>query len=368
VRLLAVGVKYWDKESWISYMKNDILPLYESILSILNLWGRLKEIAHGKFLSEVVKEMPSMELVFAAGTSPPDKYEGEGLALVYKSLLGAYIKLREYYFLKSLGKEPKTTCTVEKTGVINYLDRIFVLLERVLARACELELITKEELQSVQENSRRIVQEILAKPESISERFAELLNKALKLTANYNEYTRFIWHLRKIPKKYMAGLYSELPKSETFKLIQEILGLREYIVPQVEDPEIVDMYTIFSFDYATRVDERFLSIEYGFSPTSTYEPYGTIGGCLCRINELIWELFTNPSIRSCLALVVSEVPDPFVEWQKEAVSGPPTYSYLDRLNSYENLSFLDEVLPAIFTGRAELVKDSYGSLFIRRRW
>jgi hypothetical protein len=34
-----------------------------------------------------------------------------------------------------------------------------------------------------------------------------------------------------------------------------MLDLREYVVPQVEDHKIVDMYTIFSFDYATRTDE-----------------------------------------------------------------------------------------------------------------
>jgi hypothetical protein len=34
-----------------------------------------------------------------------------------------------------------------------------------------------------------------------------------------------------------------------------MLDLREYVVPQVEDSKIVDIYTIFSFDYATRTDE-----------------------------------------------------------------------------------------------------------------
>jgi|GEM_PF-5261540 hypothetical protein len=62
-------------------MKSSILPLYESILSILNLWGRIKEIAHGKPLSEIIKETPNMKLIF---TELP----------VYR-LLGA-----KYYFLK----------------------------------------------------------------------------------------------------------------------------------------------------------------------------------------------------------------------------------------------------------------------------
>jgi hypothetical protein len=184
VEFLAVGIRYWDKESWISYLKSSVLPLYESILAVLNLWGRLKEVAHGKLLPEIIKDMPSLELVFADTSCRAFP--------VYRWLLGAYIGLRKYHFLKSLGKKPRITCRMQKTEVVKYLERISVLLERVLARACELRLVTQTELQSIQEVSKRVVQEILAKPESISERFTELLSKALKITVAYNKYTRFI--------------------------------------------------------------------------------------------------------------------------------------------------------------------------------
>jgi hypothetical protein len=183
----------------------------------------------------------------------------------------------------------------------------------------------------------------------------------------------------------MKEFYPELLKPDVFKFIQELLGLNEYIVPQVEDPEIVDMYTIFSFDYAIRTTEptragyaiidgmRSISINvyeyFSGRPTPTYEPYGTIGGCLCRINELIWGLFHNSPSRGCLKLVISgEVPDPFNEWQRVAVCERPTRYGLYSLNSYENLSILDENLPAIFMGRAELVRGEGGELYIFERW
>jgi len=378
---LAVEIKYWDKGAWISYLKDDILPFYESLLAMLNLWKELKETAHGKFLSDVIKDAPNLELVFAAGTSPPDKYEEEGLALVYKSLFGTNIKLREYYFLKSLGKEPKTICAVEKTAVVNYLDHMSVLVERILSRASELELITQAELQNIQEESRKVVQVVLANPESVSERFTEFLNRALRLTVAYNEYTRFIWHLRKIPKKYVMEFYPELLKPNAFKFIQELLGLSEYIVPQVEDPEIVDMYTMFSFDYATKVTEPtrtgystldgrevnvYTYFKGGLPPT--YDPYKTIGGCMCRVNELIWGLFSDYPTSEYLKLVVSEVPNPFKEWQSAVASEPPTRSEVNYPNCYEDLSVLDECLPSIFTGMAELVKGEGRILYIFRRW
>ena len=360
-------MRYWDRDSWRDYLRNDVLPLYGSTLTILGLWRELRDRAHGKLLSEVIKEGPSLEQVFVGGTSPPEEYGEDSLALAYKRLFGTSIKLREYYFLKQHGKEPKTPCTVEPTPIVGYVDHISVLLERVLARACELNLLGQSDVQNTRESSREAAEEVLKEPIKILEKLADFLNKALNLTIPYNGYTRFVWHLRKIPKKYMEELYPELSKPEALQLIRELLGLREYIIPQVDDPDIVDLYTIYSFDYAVEgasyhVDGIDLDIninEYfrGELP-STYEPYKSIGGCLCRVNELIWGLFR--SCREELRLVISgEIPDPFREWWK-IVGNPGVYlSELDYPSSYEILSRLDEVIPAIIVGRAELIKEKW---------
>ena len=344
------------------------------------------EIAHGKLLSNVIRDRPELEFLFAGGTSPPDKYEEGSLALIYKSLLGASVNLREYYFLKVHGKEPKTICTISKTDLLNYVDHLSVLLRRVLDRACETGLITQAEVRNAQEDSEKAALEILAEPDTLPNKFVGFLNKALGLTVAYNEYTRFIWHLRKIPKKYMMEFYPEMRKSEVFKFLQELLGLREYIVPQVEDPEIVDLYTIFSFDYAIKmtfptragysdVDGIRVNI-YQYSegklPESKYEPYTTIGGCLCRVNELIWGFFKSYEVGKSLRLIITEVPDPFDHWKNMAVSELPD-QLISKLNypirSYHTLSVLDEYLPAIFTGRVELIKEETGEcLHLIRRW
>jgi hypothetical protein len=370
-------LRYWDRDSWRSYLKNDVLPLYGSTLTILGLWRELRDRVHGKLLSEVIKGIPSLEQVFVGGTSPPEKYEEDSLALAYKELLGTSIKLREYYFLKQLGKEPKTPCTVEPTPIVSYVDHISVLLERVLARACELNLLTQSDVQNIRESSRGAVEEILKEPIKILEKFVDFLNKALSFTIAYNEYTRLVWYLRKIPRKYMRELYPKLLEPEVFKFIQEFLGLNEYIVPQVDDPDIVDLYTIYSFDYAVEgtsyhVDGIDLDIHinayFKGQPPSTYEPYKSIGGCLCRVNELIWGLFRFR--REELRLVISgEIPDPFEEWWKVAGNPGISSSELDYPNSYEALSRLDENIPAILVGRAELIKERGAQkLHIISRW
>jgi hypothetical protein len=379
-------LRYWDGDSWRSYLKNDVLPLYGSTLTILGLWRELRDRVHGKLLSEVIKGIPSLEQVFVGGTSPPEKYEEDSLALAYKELLGTSIKLREYYFLKQLGKEPKTPCTVEPTLIVSYVDHISVLLERVLARACELNLLTQSDVQNIRESSRGAVEEILKEPIKILEKFVDFLNKALSFTIAYNEYTRLVWYLRKIPRKYMRELYPKLLEPEVFKFIQEFLGLNEYIVPQVDDPEIVDSYTIYSFDHAVKGSEisgahgriwgnvdgmRFDNVsEYlrGEELPPTHEPYKSIGGCLCRVNELVWGFFRR--CRRELEFVISgEIPDPFEEWQKAI--GNPAISYymleLDYPNSYEALSKLDENIPIILVGGAELIKGDR-KLYIISRW
>ena len=383
---MAVSIRYWDREPWVGYLRNDVLPLFKSTLTVLGLWRELREVAHGRLLSDVIKGIPSLELVFVGGTSPPDRYEEGSLALIYRYLLGTSIKLREYYFLKQHGKEPKTPCTVERTRVVDYIDHVHTLLERAVARALELGLLAQDDIQKIQESSVEAIRETIARPERISEIFVELLNRALGITVARNEFTRFIWHLHKIPKKYIAELYPGLLKPEVFEFVQRCLGLSEYIVPQVEDPEIRDLYTIYSFDHATEAlvyyHDRTTGLAHGRidsldgivieeyladKPPPSYEPYKTVGGCLCRVNELIWELFR---LRDYLRLVAtSEVPDPLEEWKKMVKNGPPTLWKLNYLSSYEDLSILDEQLPAVLTGRAELVIEVRGrALYVFRRW
>jgi hypothetical protein len=419
VTAVAAEVRYWDRDSWAEFFRQEVLPLYESALTIARLWSELRERAHGRLLSDVLREAPSLELAFAGGTSPPDRYEEDSLALAYKELLGASVNLREYHFLKQLGKEPRTPCKVERTLPVGYADRISVLLERALTRAGELGLIAQSELQSARGSSARAAKEVLERPELISERFAEFLNRALSLTVNYSGHTKFVWHMRKISRDYMYELYPETKRPEVFRFLQQLLGMSEFVVPQIEDPEIANLYTIFSYDYAIRVtreeidgmnirpliepllnspacavrgrdscDETYTCtviyyyfqgrFEYGMRELP-YEPYNTAGGCLCRVNELVWGLFDRCS-RELKLVIGNEVPSPFKEWQ-QAVGSPPIRTkfrscecvyrgYGEISNppkSYEELSILDENVPAIIVGRAELVK-AREKLCLINRW
>ena len=379
---MAAEVRYWDKASWAEFFRQEVLPLYESALTIARLWSELRERAHGRLLSEIIREAPSLELAFAGGTSPPGRYEEDSLASAYKELLGASVNLREYYFLKRLGKEPRTLCAVEKTLPVSYAERVSVLLERALTHAGELGLITQSELQSARESSARAAKEVLERPELASEKFVDFLNNSLGLIVNYNDYVRFIWHLRKIPKKYMYELYPETKKPEVLSFLQQLLGIDIFTTPAVEDPEIAGLYTIFSYDYAVCIDQAGVDgVEFHYRPEcyfcsihcpqrlpAVYEGYKTIGGCLCRVNELVWGLFEHHG--ELLKRVTSgKAPRPLGEW-RSMVGDPPVGKgrvCRDPPGSYEELSVLDESIHAVLVGRAELLKER-GYLLLTGRW
>ena len=393
---MAVEIKYWERNVWASYLRNDVLPLYQSALTIVNLWRTLKDIADGKTLLAVRKDKSDLEYIFVGGTSPPDKYEEDGLAKIYYELLGTKVNLREYYFLKAHGKESETLCSVSKTAVLKYVAHIEGLLERAVKSACDNKLLSSEEVQESQNNAESFVEKILAKPETLPESFCDFLNKSLNLTISRNECTRFIWHLRKTPKKYIKEFYPELSKPDVFKFIKELLGLREFVIPKVRDPEIADLYTILSYDYALHCINPYRKYplgEYGIPEVdgirdvgsatgyltgslpslpdeeSSY-PYVTLGGCMCKINDLIWGLFEGPCRRALELIIEGELPQPFSEWKNAVeVEVPTSISRELELNSYEELSILDEFLPAIFVGRMELLRLGKSEKFvIVERW
>ena len=380
---MSVGIAYWDRDTWSKYFEDDVVPLYTSSLSLYTLWKTLVDISDGKFLSEVIKDRPEVEYIYVGGTSPPDKYEEDGLAYMYNRLLGTSIKLREYYFLIELKREPRTLCNVSRTDIVVYLDHISTLLGRAINRACELELILESKLHEAKSRAEEASEKVLLKPETLPELFSGFLNKAINFTVAYNECTRFIWHLRKITKKYITEFYPKLQDPEIFGMVRDILGLKEYAIPEVEDPEIADMYTIFSYDYAVKLrvtktpsyyvdgcDEVGEYLRGKLEEWSNIPACYTIGGCVSRCNELIWGLFEH---RGLLELVVREAPDPRRDWIKmadEMIVGkePRIFGRITSdLNSYEALSIIDEYLPYVFTGRRELIVSEDG-VWVFGRW
>jgi hypothetical protein len=376
--VIWLSVEYWDRGAWSRYVKEDLLPLYHSYLTLLELERKLTELCNGKMLSDVIKEKPTVEHIFVGGTSPPDVYEKNSLAWAYYRLMGASVKLREYYFLKQHAKEPRTICTVTRTTTIRYIEHIGESLKRVMDHTANLALIPAQQVEDAKKDSVQQAEETISKPERLPQLFSEALTRAVKVTVAYNPFTQFIWHLRKIPKKYIKEFYPKMLGEETFQFLQQLLGLREFITPRVEDREIADLYTIFSFDhevtgYLSEIDNIQCSVSLyiqGYLPNTDIYPYTSMGGCICRLNELIWGMFNI--CRDELALVVSEVPDPFNDWKASAGNKlPAVYSReLNYPKSYEDLSLLDDVLPAIFDGQLELYLSSVKreEIVLERRW
>lgn len=394
---MSVSIEYWKRDSWTSYVRESLLPLYRHSYTILRLWTKLVEIADGKHLSDVIRVRPEVEYIFAGGTSPPEGFEPTSLAHIYSFLMGTGVKLREYYFLKAHGREPRTPCVVRRTPTVTYVENLVVLLERALGELSRQGIITAEEAAEARERAERASEEVLRRPEGFPEVFTDFLNAALGILVNYNEHTRFIWFLRKAPMKYVLDYYPELGRPEAFEFVRGLLGLRRYIVPAVDDPEIANLYTIYSYDYAVEVDCRLGGLEWTYNevdgvylgrdvgcravhlyitgrvplqnPARSY-PYGTVGGCLCKVNELIWGLFREVTFAG--VVVEGKQPDPFDEWKYATRLQTQSVAVEEREfeypRSYEALSVLEPYLPYVFTGEAELIKQKSGRLLLVPRW
>jgi hypothetical protein len=379
LEVIRLSIEYWDRGAWSRYVREDLLPLYRSCLTLLELERKLTELCNGRMLSDIIKEKPTVEYIFVGGTSPPEIYEEKSLARAYYWLMGASVKLREYYFLKQHGREPRTICTVTKTAVIRYIEHIGELLKRVMNHTANLALISAQEVEEVKNDAAQQAEETISKPERLPQLFSKALTRAVNVTVAYNPFTQFIWRLRKIPKKYIKEFYPKMLSEETFQFLQQLLGLRQFITPRVADREIADLYTIFSFDhevtgYLSEIDGIKCSAPLyiqGYLPDTDIYPYTSMGGCICRVNELIWGMCNR--CENELALVVSPVPNPFNDWKASVGNKLPASGYRSELNypkSYEDLSLLDDVLPAVFDGQLELYLSSVDREKIRiaRRW
>jgi hypothetical protein len=195
-------------------------------------------------------------------------------------------------------------------------------------------------------------------------------------------------------------LYPGITDTVNFGELQRILGLNVNFVPQIE--ELIEQHTIYSYDYSVKVDfNSYPNILFdGYHDVahvyikggirSTYSGvviYLTIGGCVCKINDLIWGMFKN--LRDDLSLIVEPIPDPLNEWinfantwlTKVEWSPPPPDSfqicarsfagwYKISLSSYKGIAVLNDLMPAVIVGKYEIVvdDDDKNTMYIIDRW
>jgi hypothetical protein len=119
------------------------------------------------------------------------------------------------------------------------------------------------------------------------------------------KYTLFAWTLRKITREYIEVLYPALKDEEKRKATFSILGVRELYRPPVRSP-LADRLAILGYpDYASLAKVE----EWGGHVTLRILPARekTLGGALCRLVDGIVEGLARPGILSSVELSVDVV-------------------------------------------------------------
>lgn len=366
-------VRYWDREAWANYMANDVLPLYETGRTLSLLWDAIHDLTDGRLLSEALRVRSSLEYVFFGGLrADAESLPENSLARAYQDLFGTSADVGEYILLKRYGKELKIRCSVKETEFVRYAKHIAELLGRSLRAACGGGLIGCQLVDGAEARSRQRAEEVLSSPEMMPDAVVQFLNAALRFVIPYNPYTLTLRRLRKIPKKYMKLFFPELlSRPEALELFTKVMGLRVFAVPAVDDHELKDEYTIYSFDYAvsydfvkdiidgTKIGPNLYGYFIGTVP-EVMEPYNTIGGAIVRANELVWGLFSE--LQMSLPVVVSDgLPSPWARWLdlivNEGCRGQCPSNRIDvgTLGNYGDLKRIDDWALDIVEGTVELV-------------
>jgi len=194
-------------------------------------------------------------------------------------------------------------------------------------------------------------------------------------------------------------LYPGITDPVNFAKLQRILGWDVYYTPQIE--ELSEEHAVYSYDYV--VEAKFNTVpdiffdgadniahRYIRGITGTMRKtvtYLTIGGCVCKINDLVWGMFTES--RDDLSLIVEPIPNPLNEWIDFANkwltnvewSAPPPDNFVKYsrthygwyeiyLSSYQGIAALNDIMPAVIVGKYEFVKDSddENKIYIIERW
>jgi len=334
--------KFWNKNEWGNYAKEHIIPLFINATSLTDVPIR------------------------------------------------SWAELRRY--LKPRPNPEKMVWFINHTKVI--LKQIDKALELFIVNG----LIGKDEVAEARKRSQEITKECIKDYNRLLHTLVNFLNYSMRITINTNEFTRFIWEIRKNIYAFLIQFHPEL-EEESCRVMLGLLGLQKYFEPPLPDEDIRINYSIYAYDHATKCyltstpnlyfdEAHFTTAKYyviGYSDGPQKESaYLTLGGCLCRLNELVWRLFREIEFLSCFT--EEAPPNLLEEWAEIAreilaqegweepnelhfwrpARAAHEWAIID-LASYDGVFLLEDIAPALCLGKYELAVLNTKA-YIVKRW
>uniref|UniRef100_A0A7C1GC02 Uncharacterized protein n=1 Tax=Thermofilum adornatum TaxID=1365176 RepID=A0A7C1GC02_9CREN len=278
------GFRYWDPESWRSFIREQIVPLYLLSQKLLRLGYEVASRTGNRKLSEIDSDMLKFLL---GGVTEEGDYEENSLALFVSNAFGVSIDAEHYVALAKEGVNPLEHIQVQvdsDTQFLSFLREISSLSGKIAGKAGV----------EVNENNSFGVEELIKDPDKILQVLRDFYEKILKVTANYNYYTFFALSTRNLPFFYLMEAYPRL--KDSFDGMKSFLGLRPVFEPATEITEIRNKYTIWGHSVGGLLDLLF------------------------HLNWYIWESFkqsTSPGMRDSLSEIFRFLSPPLPDLKKE---------------------------------------------------
>jgi len=291
--------RYWDIEAWRNYIREYIVPIYETTNLLLELWNKLL-LYVGRSLRDVKDSNEKIIPFFIGGIDENGHYKDRSLARLIRTMYGIYIDPKAFVgIIKEFGEEGFKSILVRK----DERDPIFLLLIKNLNKFCA------EVLQELTINSqKRNIDEIIQNPNKLLDILKELYKACVSFSANYNYYTFFIVSTGSLHWKYLITAYPRISED-----LIEFLGLEPIFTPKTTDKEFQRDYTIWS-----------------------HKPDG-LAYNLYRIQALLWMNFNYEGVKNVFAYVVQEVEDLKESYTRFIERNLSTYTRISSIPGFEQL-------------------------------
>jgi len=281
-------IDYSDKEEWKRFVEDYVIPLRDSVDALVGYWSYLKDEIDKVSFSEIETEKDeNFKKILLGGVTESGEYSEQSLALFYNTFFGVRLSnLQEYLISQKEGVTSQVTGTVEESEFMKFVENIKEKTNAILESASQNGLTDAVDSELPEADFEALLED----PEKVTELIEALYNKTLKITVNYNQYTLFLWTIRKITRRYLEAAYPGLQVEEKFDALKSIVGLAKYFETEIEektenDRKVKRNYTIWHL------------------------PDDSFGGKVCELNEIVWEDLEKENFRKDLSILFDSVVD-----------------------------------------------------------
>jgi len=280
---MNLNFNYKEREVWISYIKDFIIPIRRTAYILRMYWDSLLDNFHSKSILEFENDKNVLNKLLGGVTINGD-YVERSAAKFYKTFFGWEIgSVVSYLRNKEEGVNIDFTINITETAFIEFITDLLNQCKLILDIAYDKELISTTKINNINIDFDSLIES----DQGIIELIGKLYNDIIKFGVLYNEKTLFLWTLRKNIKRYLEFQYEQIDQNNSFNVLQKFFDFNIYFSPDLdEESEIVK-----------KINEEY-SIWY-------FREKG-LGDEICKLNEFFFEKF-NTQLLSDFNFIIKNV-------------------------------------------------------------